>query len=37
MRQAVLFAWKEKELTTEMERKPFDLDILFLKDYIQKK
>jgi predicted nucleic acid-binding protein len=33
----VLFAWKEKELTTEMERKPFDLDILFLKDYIQKK
>lgn len=30
----VLFAWREKELTAEMERKPFDLDILFLEDYV---
>jgi len=30
----VLFAWRERELTAEMERKPFDLDILFLEDFI---
>lgn len=30
----VLFAGRERELTTEMERKPFDLDIIFLEDYI---
>lgn len=30
----VLFAWKERELTAEMERVPFDLDILFLEDHI---
>jgi len=30
----VLFAGRERKLTAEMERKPFDLDILFLEDYI---
>jgi len=30
----VLFAGRERELTAEMERKPFDLDILFLEDCI---
>ena len=29
-----LFACREIELTTEMERRPFDLEILFLEDYI---
>ena len=28
----VLFAGREKELTVEMERKPFDLEILFLEE-----
>ena len=28
----VLFAGREKELTEEMERKPFDLEILFLEE-----
>jgi len=29
----ILFAGREKELTEEMERKPFDLEIQFLEDY----
>jgi predicted nucleic acid-binding protein len=27
-----LFARKEQDLTTEMQRKPFDIDVLFLED-----
>jgi len=30
----VLFAGRERELAAEMERRPFDLEILFLEDYI---
>lgn len=30
----VLFAGRERELTTEMERRPLNLEILFLEDYI---
>jgi hypothetical protein len=29
----VLFAGRERELASEMERKPFDLEILFLEDH----
>lgn len=32
----VLFARREKELVREIERKPFDVDILFLEDYVRK-
>lgn len=28
-----LFAKREKDLITEMQKKPFDVEILFLKDY----
>ena len=30
----ILFAERERELTAEMERRPFNLEILFLEDYI---
>lgn len=31
---AATFARKEKELITEMQKKPFDLKIIFLEDYV---